>query len=306
MPNLLPNTLEVQIVRMVKALYDAAPGYTYLTGLKGLNTVDAVSQVLNSNFSTLTNVQWAALIASNLHLTGGASSAAQNYLIAQINAGFTRAQVLPAAMTGLAALENDGTFGAAALYFNNSIATSYAYSINPANTSTDIGGVLRLADEPNSAPVAVNDTGSATEGGAVIGGSVATNDSDAEGNTLTYSLAAGQNPVPGLLFNSNGSYTFDPRDVAYDNIAAGATRAVAVNYRVSDGTSSAGATLTITVTGTNDAPVAQAVTATGNEDTTFAVTPASTDVDTGATLNGRLLAQTAVTVRGATIRRPGL
>jgi large repetitive protein len=284
MPNLLPNTLEVQIVRMVKALYDAAPGYTFLTAFKSLGTVEAVSQSLNSNFASLTNTQWAALIATNLHLTGNAATAAQNYLVAQINAGFTRAQVLPAAMTGLAGLEADGTFGAAALYFNNSITTSYSYSINPANTSTDIAGVLRLADEPNSPPVAVNDTGSATEGGSTIGGSVALNDTDAEGNTLTYSLAAGQNPVAGLVFNTNGSYTFDPRDPAYDNIAAGATRAVAVNYRVSDGQGgSAGATLTITVTGTNDAPVASAVTATGNEDTVISVTPSSTDVDAGDT-----------------------
>ena len=285
MPNLLPDNLDTAIIRLTKALYDAAPGYTYLTALRGYGTEAALSVALNANFASDTNAQWAARISTNLHLTGNAAVQGQAYLIASLNnPGATRATVLSNAMKGLAGLENDGQFGAAAQYFNASNLTSYQYSINPANTSTDLAGVLRLADEPNTAPVAVADTASATEGGASIAGTVAANDSDAEGNALTYSLAATQAPVPGLTLNASGGYTFDPTNSAYDSIRAGQTQAVVVNYRVSDGQLSANGTLTITVTGTNDAPTASAVSATGSEDAAkIEVTPNVTDPDVGDT-----------------------
>ncbi len=286
MANLLPPTLEVQIVRMVKALYDAAPGFTYLSAFKGLGTVDAASAQLNSNFASLTNAQWSALIVTNLHIAAisGAAAAteAQNYLIAQLAGGTTRTALLPAAMTGFATLEGSATFGASALYFNNSNATAYQYSINPANTSTDLA-VLQLADEPNSAPVVGNDTAAATEGGAMIAGTLRTNDSDAQGDTLSYALAVTQAPVAGLTLNSNGSYTFDPANAAYNDILAGAVRNVVVTVTVSDGKGgTTNGTLTIAVTGTNDAPTANTVFASGAEDSAFiAITPSSTDPDTG-------------------------
>ena len=153
MPNLLPDNLDTAIIRLTKALYDAAPGYTYLTALRGYGTEAALSVALNANFASDTNAQWAARISTNLHLTGNAAVQGQAYLIGSLNnPGATRATVLSNAMKGLAGLENDVQFGAAAQYFNASNATSYQYSINPANTSTDLAGVLRLADEPNTAP----------------------------------------------------------------------------------------------------------------------------------------------------------
>src|SRR6185295_19100543 len=106
--------------------------------------------------------------------------------------------------------------------------------------------------------VAVADTNSAVEDGAVITGTVASNDSDADdGAVLSYSLN-GAAPA-GLAFNSDGSYTFDPSNAAYQHLAAGATQSVVAGYAVTDehGASST-ATLTITVTGTNDGPIAVA------------------------------------------------
>ena len=284
MPNLLPDNLDTAIIRLFKALYDAAPGYTFLNLGRGYGTEAAFSTAINANFASQTNAQWALNIANNLHLTGTSSSAAQAYLIGNLNAGFTRAAVLSAAMKGLAGLEGDGAWGAAATYFNASTLTSYQYSIDPSHTSVDLAGVLRLADEPNTAPVAVADANSATEGGAAIAGSLSANDSDLEGNALSYSLAATQAPVPGLTLSSNGIYTFDPSNAAYNDIRAGTTRAVVVNITVSDGQLTSPSTLTITVTGTNDAPTALAVVASGNEDTSINVTPSATDPDTGDTL----------------------
>ena len=63
----------------------------------------------------------------------------------------------------------------------------------------------------------------------------------------------------GLTFNANGSYSFDPANAAYQSLGVGQQTIITVPYTVTD---NAGATSTanpvITVTGTNDAPVANA------------------------------------------------
>ncbi|EKP0309988.1 VCBS domain-containing protein, partial [Aeromonas veronii] len=70
------------------------------------------------------------------------------------------------------------------------------------------------------------------------------------GDTLSFSLP---NPVAGFTLNADGSYSFDPKDAAYQHIAAGQTEQVTIAVRVTD---AAGATstqnLVITVTGAQD------------------------------------------------------
>jgi len=131
----------------------------------------------------------------------------------------------------------------------------------------------------NDAPVGVAATNTATEDGAVVTGKLAATDVD--GDTLTYTLNA---PVTGLTLNADGSYSFDP--ASYDSLAAGATQAVVANYTVSDGKGgTATSTLTITVTGINDVPVATAATNTATEDGAVVTGQlVATDADTGATL----------------------
>ena len=106
----------------------------------------------------------------------------------------------------------------------------------------------------NDAPVAVADTGSGVED-SIVTGSVAGNDSDVDsGAVLSYSLNAA---VAGLSMASNGNYSFDAGNAAYQHLAQGATTNVVANYTVADqfGASST-STLTITLTGTNDTPIA--------------------------------------------------
>ncbi len=102
----------------------------------------------------------------------------------------------------------------------------------------------------NDAPVAVADTNAGTED-TIIVGSVATNDSDPDNiAVLTYSLAAA---VAGLTLNTDGSYSLDAGNAAYQSLAAGATLDVVANYTVTDehGASDS-STLTVTLTGTAD------------------------------------------------------
>ncbi|MEJ6890799.1 Ig-like domain-containing protein, partial [Bradyrhizobium diazoefficiens] len=88
--------------------------------------------------------------------------------------------------------------------------------------------------------------------------------------------------------NPDGSYSLDAGNAAYQHLAQGATTDVVANYTVTDehGATS-NSTLTITLSGTNDAPVAVADTDSGLEDSTITGTVASndSDVDDGAILS---------------------
>ena len=130
----------------------------------------------------------------------------------------------------------------------------------------------------NKAPVALADNFSAKEDGLPLEGSVATNDSDVNGDTLTYAL---NSPAPaGLTFNPNGSFVFNTTGAAYQHLAVGASENVMVNYTVSDGKGgTAVSTLTIKVCGTNDVPTAEVDTNSGAEDTIITGTVASNDKD---------------------------
>lgn len=115
----------------------------------------------------------------------------------------------------------------------------------------------------NDAPVAASTTASATEDAPAIGGKLSATDVD--GDDLSYSLI---DPAPaGFALNANGNWTFDPSEAAYQTLADGETRIISVPFSATDGSLSSGSTLTLTVTGTNDAPVVSgAITAGTNED----------------------------------------
>ena len=169
-----------------------------------------------------------------------------------------------------------------------------SHTPSPTSTAATSTSTLTITlTGTNDAPVAVADTNSGIED-TTITGTVATNDSDVDdGAVLSYSLNA---PVAGLTLNSDGSYSFDAGNAAYQHLAQGATSDVVANYTVTDehGATST-STLTITLTGTNDTPVAVADTNSGNEDTTITGTVATndSDVDDGAILSYSLNAPVA-------------
>ncbi|WP_051358569.1 MULTISPECIES: VCBS domain-containing protein [unclassified Afipia] len=90
----------------------------------------------------------------------------------------------------------------------------------------------------------------------------------------------------------NHTFTLDPNNAAYQHLAEGATTTVTVNYGVSDGivTTPTPASVSWTITGTNDAPVVSGVVSDpsavedGSTRTLDALANAS-DVDDGATLS---------------------
>ncbi|MCG8909931.1 retention module-containing protein, partial [Pseudomonas sp. DP-17] len=115
-----------------------------------------------------------------------------------------------------------------------------------------------------------------------IGGQLA--GSDVDHNAVLTFTTTGSLPA-GFSSDSSGKWSFDAGNAAYQHLAVGATQVFTVNYSVTDqyGAKSA-STLTITVIGTNDAPVAKAASASVNEDKTSGGTLTATDIDDGHAL----------------------
>ena len=129
----------------------------------------------------------------------------------------------------------------------------------------------------NTAPFAANDAYAVNEDVTlnVAAPGVLTNDTDADGNSLSAVIVTG--PSHGAVaLSANGSFSYTP--IANFNGSDSFT------YKANDGTADSNvATVSITVTAVNDAPVASAQSVTTNEDTAKAITLSATDVE-GSTL----------------------
>ncbi len=129
---------------------------------------------------------------------------------------------------------------------------------NETFTVTSIDGTSQVVTVTitgtNEAPVAQAASAAVDEDAPLFSGTVTATDLDANA-VLSFSLNAA--PPPGLTFNPNGSYTFDASNAAYQSLAAGQQQVLTIPYTVTDDQgATSSANLVITVTGTNDAPIA--------------------------------------------------
>jgi VCBS repeat-containing protein len=141
----------------------------------------------------------------------------------------------------------------------------------------------------NNAPIAKDDAVAITEdAGTYSSGSskVTDNDFDFEGNTLTVTPAVLAGAYGTLTLNANGTYTY-ALYASDQALAQGQAVQDSFTYTVSDGSLSDTGSLTFTITGANDAPVAVADTASGTENQalSIAVLANDSDVDNGAVLS---------------------
>ncbi|MFK7838407.1 MAG: Ig-like domain-containing protein, partial [Sulfitobacter sp.] len=123
-----------------------------------------------------------------------------------------------------------------------------------------------------------------------VRGSIATNDTDPEGGTLTY---AATNSVQGLTLAADGTWALDQTDPNFVTLAQGETSSLALTYTATDaGGATANGTLNIIVEGANDAPsiVDDAETvAEGSGVTAFDLSLISSDPDNGDTLTYQII-----------------
>jgi VCBS repeat-containing protein len=130
----------------------------------------------------------------------------------------------------------------------------------------------------NDRPVAVAGTGTTNED-TVFNGQVSATDVDT-GATATFRLVDGDPAVPGLTFRSDGSYSFDPRTI-FNSLDTGESQTVTFSYIANDGfaDSLAPATVRLTITGVNDAPVVVADTASIGENGSVWINVLANDSD---------------------------
>ncbi|MEN3972129.1 Ig-like domain-containing protein [Sphingomicrobium sp. XHP0235] len=143
----------------------------------------------------------------------------------------------------------------------------------------------------NVPPTAADASITVTEDTTATGQLTAT---DPDSSNLTYTLVG--DPIPGLTLNSDGSYSFNAGNAAYQDLDTGESETIVATFQVSDGQSTNNGTLTITVNGVTDnfAPVANADTATTAEDTAVTIDVLANDTDADADD----LTITAATVQG--------
>ncbi len=239
-------TIEVTPVNDAPAGADSTVTINEDTSLVLMASQFGFSDVNDNPANTLAGVKITTLPgAGSLTLNGAAVIAGQFIGIAEINAGhlvFT-----PAANAngdGYASLtfqvqDNGGTANGSV----NLDATPNTLTINVAavNDAPVVGGAV---------------TGTATEDGASVTLDALAKASDVDaGTTLSVTGLPGTLPAGVIYDPTTHSFTLDPSNAAYQSLAAGHMTTVTVNYSVSDGTVTTPASVSWTVTGTNDAAV---------------------------------------------------
>ena len=176
------------------------------------------------------------------------------------------------------------------------VVINYTVTDDDGNPLTDESTLTITVTGTNDAPVAQADTGDTTENAAVTV-DVVENDSDLDAtdelSVSAASIGSATNSADdeaveidtATVSFSGTEVEFDP-GTDFDYLAAGETATVVINYTVTDDDGNPltdESTLTITVTGTNDAPVAQADTGDTTENAAVTVDVVENDSDLDAT-----------------------
>ncbi len=160
---------------------------------------------------------------------------------------------------------------------------SFTYKANDGDLDSNVATVTITITGVNDAPVANDDAGITNEDSnlSVAATGVLGNDTDVDIETLSVFEVDGVVALVGteitlssgakVTLNANGSFTYQPNG-AFEYLDTGESTTDSFTYKASDGTAQSNkATVTITITGVNDAPVAVNDTGTTNEDSNLSV-----------------------------------
>ncbi|KRA39091.1 hypothetical protein ASD81_11110 [Nocardioides sp. Root614] len=132
---------------------------------------------------------------------------------------------------------------------------TFTYVLNGGDSATVS---ITVDCTPNTAPVADDDTATIGENAGPTVVPVLVGDTDADGDTLVVS-ATDTTGTTGVVTNNGTDVSYNPNG-AFEFLGAGQTATDSFTYTVSDGNGGTDdATVTITVTGVNDAPVIAAI-----------------------------------------------
>ena len=159
---------------------------------------------------------------------------------------------------------------------------------DPATVTIDVGSV-------NDQPVAGDDAASVNEDNT-LNASVTGNDSDPDGDALTYALVSGATATANgtLTFNAAGGYSYVPN--------ANYNGTVSFTYQACDpGLLCDQAVVAITVTAVNDTPIASDDTYSMSEDATLSNAVSGNDSDVEGALNWSLLSGGTAAANGGLV-----
>jgi VCBS repeat-containing protein len=168
---------------------------------------------------------------------------------------------------------------------------SFTYTIDEGSGKLSSATVTVTLTGVNDAPVVTGAVfGSASEDGVISTLDALANASDVDNGTTLSVVNLPASLPAGVSYNAaTHFFSLNAGDAAYQHLAAGVTTTVTVSYGVSDGIATTPASVSWTVTGTNDAPVVTgAVTGSAAEDGASSTLDAlgnASDVDDGATLS---------------------
>ncbi|MGB4247054.1 MAG: cadherin-like domain-containing protein [Pseudohongiellaceae bacterium] len=164
----------------------------------------------------------------------------------------------------------------------------FTYQVTDADRDSATAVVVITITGTNDAPIAVVDTGT-TDENAPLQVDVLVNDTDVDASDTHTVTAASVSSGLGAVAIVDNQVEWTP-GTDYDYLAGDETATVAIDYTIADNIGAeASSVLTITVTGSNDAPtVAGSLSDTASEeDPVFSIDllAGATDVDSGAVLN---------------------
>jgi VCBS repeat-containing protein len=198
------------------------------------------------------------------------------FTVTQINGTTTdvgNSIVLPSGATVM--LQSDGTLDYDPTTLTGSPSSdSFTYQITDTFGGTDTATVTININVSNLPPVAQNDDVSTDEDTAITAGDVFADngngiDNDSDGDPISIVAVNGNGSDVGnqvtlasgalLTLNSDGTFAYDPNN-AFESTAVGAIDTDTFTYTISDGNGGTDqGTVTVTINGVNDNPVANAV-----------------------------------------------
>ena len=238
-------------------------------------------------------------VAQSVAYEHGEDGAAASYqfVATDVDHGATLSyEILGQPEAGVVINNNDGTFsfdpagGFESLAVGETREVNFGYRVTDEHGATSEALASITVVGANDLPVAQSVAYEHGEDGLASSYNFVATDVD-HGAILSYELL-GQPEAGMVVNNGDGTFSFDPAN-GFESLAAGETREVSFGYRVTDEHGATSEALaSITVVGTNDAPVAQGVAYEHGEDGTAAnYSFVATDVDHGATLSYEILGQ---------------
>ena len=152
----------------------------------------------------------------------------------------------------------DPTTAFQVLAVGESATDSFSYTVTDGNGGTESATVTISGAGVNDAPVAAGDSAVTDEGSATVI-DLLVNDGDVDASDILSIASIDTTGTQGTVAdNGDGTVTYDPT-AAYQSLAVGAIATDTFTHTVADGNGGTDtATVSVTVTGVNDAPVAEA------------------------------------------------